>query len=222
MSDIVLFHAPSACSRVTMNALEEIGLDFEDRAVNIFIGEQKESGYLAINPKGKVPTLKIGEKIYTENAAIIYMLATQHPDASLIPLITNHAEQNIGLEDLVWCSSFFHPMVRQIRMPSRFTDGPTDGIKAHGLQHLPAILSQIERRVSKGRWWYGDRWSILDVYIYWNYSTAEIGGADLSPWPGILDHSHRVRARPSFVRTLAREHASLVRHGISLPAGVTL
>jgi glutathione S-transferase len=221
MTSILLFHAPSACSRVAMNALEEIGLAFEDRAVNIFIGEQKEKDYLALNPMGKVPALKIGERVYTENAAILYMLATQHPAAQLIPGALTGAHPNVGLQDLVWCSGILHPMIRQIRMPSRFTDGPTADVKSHGLRLAP-ILSRVAERVSDGRWWYGDRWSIVDVYINWSYWSAEIGGADLTPWPSLSDHSHRVRARPSFVRALTRERASLSRHGISLPPGVEL
>jgi glutathione S-transferase len=99
MSTILLFHAPSACSRVTMNALEEVGVNFEDRAVNIFKGEQKEPAYVAINPKGKAPALKIGEQVYTENAAIIHMLAMKFPAARLIPDSVDRADQNTGLQD---------------------------------------------------------------------------------------------------------------------------
>jgi len=40
MTIILLYHTPGACSRVTMSALEETGVGFEDRAVDIFNGEQ--------------------------------------------------------------------------------------------------------------------------------------------------------------------------------------
>ena len=36
-----------------MTALEEIGIEYEDRMVNIRTDEQKSAGYLAINAKGK-------------------------------------------------------------------------------------------------------------------------------------------------------------------------
>ena len=54
MSRVVLYHTPGACSRLTLSALEEIGLMYEDQVVNIFSGEQRSPTYLAINPKGKV------------------------------------------------------------------------------------------------------------------------------------------------------------------------
>jgi glutathione S-transferase len=41
VSNITLYMYPGACSRVTMTALEEIGLDYEDRTVNLDTGIQK-------------------------------------------------------------------------------------------------------------------------------------------------------------------------------------
>jgi len=113
-------------------------------------------------------------------------------------------------------------MVRQIRMPIRFTNGDPSGVQQNGLQNFPAILEAISKRVSGDRWWYGEAWSILDVYLYWNYSTAASGGMDLSPWPDLTRHAERVRQRPSFVRGLAREQAALERHGLQLPTGARL
>jgi len=222
MSDVILFHAPGACSRVTMNALEEIGLRYEDRAINLGAGQQRSPEYLALNPKGKVPALVLGGRTLTENAAILYFLHSRHPEARLLPDAVTTADSNVGLEDLVWCSSTVHPMVRQVRMPVRFTDGEPSGVRAHGLKHLAPVLSQIAGRIAGGRWWYGDDWSILDVYLYWAYSTAASGGLELSAWPELINHAARVRGRPSFERALLREQAAVQSAGIRLPPGATL
>jgi glutathione S-transferase len=62
-------------------ALEELGLDYELNAVNVRKGEQKQPGYLAINPNGKVPVLVDPEGpdgetlILTESGAILVYLA---------------------------------------------------------------------------------------------------------------------------------------------------
>lgn len=219
MSDLILFHAPGACSRVTMNALEEIGVPFEDRAINIFSGEQKSPAYLSLNPKGKVPALQLDGVVHTENAAILYYLHSRYPSAQLLPPPGGGVAENAPLEDLVWCSSTIHPMVRQVRMPVRFTTGDPSGVKEHGMQQLPGILQQIAARVAGDQWWYGARWSIIDVYLYWNYSTAESGGMSLAAWPELYAHASRVRARPSFVKSLAREKEALQRHAMQLPPG---
>jgi glutathione S-transferase len=222
MTNFVLYHTPGACSRVTMSALEEIGLEFEDRAVNIFKGEQNTPQYRAINPKGKVPALYVDGRLHTENAAIVYFLHQRYPAAKLLPTAGQGIGANEDLEDLFWCSNTVHPMVRQIRMPMRFTDGDPAGVKANGMQNLPSILETISNRVAAERWWYGETWSVLDVYLYWNYSTAASGGMDLTPWPSLARHAERVRQRPSFVRGLAREEAALVRHDLQLPPGARL
>jgi glutathione S-transferase len=82
---LVLFHTPGTCSRVTMNALEEIGLAFEDRPIDIFKGAQRRPDYLAINPKGKVPALLVGDVLLTETPAIVAWLVARHPEAALMP-----------------------------------------------------------------------------------------------------------------------------------------
>jgi glutathione S-transferase len=130
MSEVVLFHAPEACSRVTMNALEEIGVPFEDRAINIFSGEQKSPQYLSLNPKGKVPALQIDGVVHKENAAILYYLHSRFASAQLLPQPGGTVAENEPLEDLVWCSSTIHPMVRQVRTPMRFTTGDPSGVKS--------------------------------------------------------------------------------------------
>ena len=37
--------------------LEECGLDYDLRLVDISTGQQKESGFLAINPNGRIPAI---------------------------------------------------------------------------------------------------------------------------------------------------------------------
>ena len=221
-SSIVLWHTPGSCSRVTMSALEEIGLEFEDRCVDIFRGEQHSAEFTALNPKGKVPALLILQRVHTESAAILFFLKAQYPTAHLMPAEPKCIPRYQGLEDLVWFSSTIHPMVRQVRNPIRFTEGDTDGVRAHGIKHLTGVFDHIAERLSGTRWWFGDDWSIHDVYLYWLYSTAASGGMDLSFWPALASHATRVRARPSFVRSLARENAALVRHNVVLPPGIKL
>lgn len=221
MSAIILYQTPAACSRVTLNALEEIGLDYEDRALSIVANQQRSAEYLAINPKGKVPALMIDGRLLTESPAILQYLHRRHPEAGLLP-DESRLGPNEGLEDLVWCGAHLHPIMRQIRAPQRYTAEALEAVKANGMAQMSAILAEVAGRLSGGRWWYGADWSILDVYLCWIYSTVAGAGLDLSPWPALADHTARVRARPSFQRALAREQAALERHRIELPPGMVL
>jgi len=218
MPRLFLYHTPGACSRVTMNALEEAGLEYEDRAINIFIGEQKHPDYLKINPRGKVPALTVDDNLITENAAMITYIHMLKPEATLLPAADTPLEKARLNSDLIWCSGTVHPIVRQVLLPFRFTDGDPSGVFAKGVEYLNALLSEVEERLSNERWWYGDNWSIMDVYLYWCYTTAS--GSEqfsLEPYPGLQAHAERVRARSSYKRSLERELAAMEKACIEMP-----
>ena len=54
--------------------LEEIGVAFDVKTVDIRKGEQKDPAYLRLNPAGKVPTLTDGDVVVSENPAIAIYL----------------------------------------------------------------------------------------------------------------------------------------------------
>lgn len=218
MSNIAIYMAPGACSRVTMTALEEAGLDYEDRTLDLAAGAQQGSDYLAINRKGKVPMLVIDGQTLTENASIIAFLDRRYPDAKLLPRFDDPIEQARCLSDLFWCASTLHPEVRQIRAPFKWTLGDPAGVREDGLQKFAKECAHIAERVSGEGWWYGGEWSIVDTYLYWAYSTAEIGGFIVSDYPELVAHAARVRARPTFQRVLAREVAAVAREKLPMDA----
>lgn len=219
---IILYHTPGACSRVTLNALEEIGLPFEDRPIDIFKGAQARPDYLAVNPKGKVPALDIDGQRLTETPAILWYLAHRNMGAALLPASAGGGIAIEALVDLSWFSNTLHILVRSARAPMRVTTGDPEPVRAHALQTLAPILRDIDRRVAGERWWYGEAWSILNVYLAWVFGMAVGGGASAADYPALLSHQDRVRQRPSFQRALKREQAALEEAAIVLPGGGTL
>ena len=214
-----LYHCPMACSRVTLNALEEAGFDYEDQVVNILKGEQKSPDYLAVHPGGKVPALAVDDTVLTENASIILFLHQAAPAAKLLPDAASPVARAQQVSDLVWCSGTVHPAVRQVRMPVRFTDGDPSGVQAKGREYLEAIAAQVDERTSDNRWWYGADWSIVDVYLYWLFTTARSAGFLLDGYPNLEALVERVQERPSCQRALAREAESGKAAGIEIPPG---
>lgn len=212
-----LYHCPFACSRVTMNALEEAALDYDDQVVNLFKGEQKSPAYLAVHPGGKVPALAVDDQVLTENAAILMFLHRAVPNAKLLPDAQTPVAQARQASDLVWCAGTVHPMVRQVRMPVRFTDGDPTGVQAKGREYLQGVCSQVSERVAGNAWWYGAQWSIVDVYLYWLFSTAASAGFPIKDYPNVAGLIERVQERPSFQRAKAREEAAMAAAGVELP-----
>jgi glutathione S-transferase len=79
MIEVYAFATPNSL-RVPI-LLEELGLPYDLRSVNVRKGEQKRPEYLALNPNGKVPVLvdpsgPRGERlVLTESGAILIYLA---------------------------------------------------------------------------------------------------------------------------------------------------
>ncbi len=217
MTQIALFHFPGACSSVTRNALEEIGLKYDVLVVNIVAGEQKAQEHLSINPKGKVPALRIDDLVLSENAAILHHLNALFPQAGLLPREEAKLGMNRILQDLVWCSATLHPMTRQVRNPMRFTTGETNSVRTRGIELWQPVLKSLQEHFETSSWWYGENWSIIDVYLHWNYTTAAGGGLDLSGYPALARHADRVQSRPAFQQTSALDKETFERAGIRLP-----
>src|SRR3954465_13846414 len=84
---IVLFHHPFSRAAGVVWMLEEVGVPYELRHVDIMKGAQKEKDFLALNPMGKLPTLVDGDVVVTESAAIGLYLADRYAYGKLSPKV---------------------------------------------------------------------------------------------------------------------------------------
>ncbi|HWI85922.1 MAG TPA: glutathione S-transferase family protein [Sphingomonas sp.] len=213
---LTLYHTPATCSRVVLNALEELGLAYEDRPVDIFKGEQRSAAYLAINPKGKVPALVSAGVLITETPAIVWWLNETYPEGGLLP-VGDPLARALALSDLVWCSNSLHPLVRLARMPQRATHGDPAPVRAAAVEQLVPALAMLQLRLGHAPWWFGEQWSVLDVYLAWIAGMCTGAGIDLSAYPALIGHEQRVRRRDGFQRALLRERSALKVASITLP-----
>ena len=209
MTEILLYHFPGACSSVTMCALETADANYEDKVVNILGGENRSPEYLKIHPGGKVPAMQVNGRIITENAALLILVDALFPEAGLLPREDTAFDKANVYSDLIWISGTVHPAVRQQRMPIRFTTSKDpseyEGIQEKGTEYFQTILKQISERVTGGQWWYGENWSIVDVYLNWCCGIAESAGFPIDEYPDVRDLMTRVQQGDSYQRMMARQ-----------------
>src|SRR5580698_1220937 len=105
---VVLFHSPNTRSSGALILLEELGAPYELHVLNMKAGEQRQPAYLAVNPMGKVPAIRHGDALVTEQVAIFLYLADLFPEAKLAPAIGDPL-RGPYLRWLVYYGSCFEP-----------------------------------------------------------------------------------------------------------------
>ena len=107
---ITLYHSPASRAFTTYWLLEELGLAFDVRTVDIAKGEQKTPEYLKLNPSGKVPTLTDGAIVVSETPAIGIYLADRYGYGGLAPKIESSA-RGPYLKWMVYSAAVLDPVV---------------------------------------------------------------------------------------------------------------
>jgi glutathione S-transferase len=207
MTEITLYFAPYTCARVPMVALEEARHPFKAELVAFMKGDHRTPEYRALNPKGKVPVVIVDGKPLTENVAILMWLATRFPEATLLPKDADPFGQAEIISDLAFCASTLHPLVTRLRIPQYFCDLPAAAERVFALAEaaMRPSFALIDQRLSNHEWWYGELWSIMDVYLNWVWFRVAGTVFDVSPFPHFARHAAAIVARPSVKRALDRE-----------------
>jgi glutathione S-transferase len=216
---ICLYFAPQTCARVTLTALEEIGVPFETRLVAFLAGEHRAAEFLAVNPSGKVPAIKTEDGIIVQNGAILTYLARTFPAAQLLPFNGNPAHNARILSQLFHCSADLHPLVTRFVLPQMMTTDPAQApqIRDKAREILIQQLTPIDIMLTQQDWFFGSAWSILDAYLAWIWFRVTGVGFDPTSLPAVAAHFHRASARPSALAALAHEQRAeteLARRGL--------
>ena len=197
---VTFFHAPQSRSGGTRALLEELGADYDLRALNLKTGDTRKPEYLAINPMGKVPAIRHGEALVTEQPAVFLYLADLYPEAGLAPPLGDPL-RGPYLRWLVYYGSCFEPAVvdksmqREPAAPSTCPYGDYDTM-------LKTLTDQLER----GPYLLGDTFSAADVL--WGTALNWTVTFKLVPeLPVIRAYIDRVNARPAMQRAAASDAA---------------
>src|ERR1700760_3096024 len=113
MSDanqVTLFNSPNTRSTGALILLEELGAAYNLHVLNMQAGEQRQPAFLAVNPMGKVPAIRHGDALVTEQVAIYLYLADLFPAAGLAPKPTDPA-RGPYLRWMVFYAACFEPAV---------------------------------------------------------------------------------------------------------------
>ena len=204
--ELILYYGLVTCSRVSLVALEQIGDPFELRLVDMQRDEQLSPGYRAVNPKGKVPALLVDGQLLTETPAILTWLARTYPAAGLLPLGGDALSDAEVQSDLTYVSAGLHPITTRICRSQFFcgVPGGPESVFEIAAEAMRPNFEIVEDRLRDGRWWYGDRWSMLDVYLAWIWYRVTSTSFNASPYPHFARLAEQVAALPAARRAEQR------------------
>jgi len=193
---ITLYHGPNSRSSGTLTLLEELGAPYDLQVINLKAGEQRQAPYLAVNPMGKVPAVKHGDALITEQVAIYIYLADLFPEANLAPPIGDPL-RGPYLRCLVYYGSSFEPAV--VDRALKREPGPLPMVP-YG--DYDTMLSTLTDLLGRGPYVLGERFSAADVL--WGNALAWTTMFKLVPeLPVVMDYVKRIGGRPSVARVKA-------------------
>jgi glutathione S-transferase len=195
---VVFFHAPNSRSGGTLSLLEELNADYELHLLNLKKGEQRQPAYRAINPMGKVPAIRHGNALITEQPAVFLYLADLYPEARLAPAMGDPL-RGPYLRWLVYYGSSFEPAVvdrslkREPAPPSTSPYGTWDD-----------VYDTITGQLAEGPYMLGERFTAVDVLwggaLHW-MTTFKI----VPETPPMRAYIDRVLSRPGMRRAAAKD-----------------
>ncbi|MGH8461160.1 MAG: glutathione S-transferase family protein [Stenotrophobium sp.] len=195
---ITLFHSPNTRSTGTLILLEELHADYKLHALNMKAGEQRGAAYLAINPMGKVPAIKHGDALVTEQVAIFLYLADLYPEAGLAPAIGDPL-RGPYLRWMAFYGSCFEPAV--VDRSLKREQAPL-AMSPYG--DFDTMLKSLTDQLAKGDYLLGGRFSALDVL--WGTALTWMTQFKLVPeLPVVQAYVARANARPAVARVKAKD-----------------
>ncbi len=195
---VTFFHATQSRSAGTRALFEELGVDHDLHVLSLKDGEQRQPAYLAINPMGKVPAIRHGDALITEQPAIFMYLADLYPEAKLAPPIGDPL-RGPYLRWMVFYGSCFEPAVTDKSLQREPASSSTCGYGDYDTM-LKTLTDQLE----KGPWLLGETFTAADVL--WGTALNWTTMFKLVPeLPVIRAYIDRVLARPAMQRAAAKD-----------------
>ena len=203
-----LYYAKGTCALASHIALEETGAEYSTVQINFATHEQRSPAYLAINPKGRVPSLVTDRGILTETPAMLAFIAQSFPKAKLAPLEDPFRFAEVQAFNSYLCSTVHINHAHRPR-GSRWADDPAalEAMKKKVPETMAACFDLIETKMIKGPWVMGDTYTICDPYLFTLAGWLESDSVDIARFPKVKAHRDRMAQRPAVSKVLAAEKA---------------
>jgi len=176
--------------------LSHLGLPYRTELVSIFEGGGQDAGYLAINPTGAVPALRLEDgRVLAESNAILTYLAsgTQYLPADAFAAAKVQQWMSFEQDYVLNIASLRHwTMTGKLARRPEFLVAMR---RAGGLRALQILERELKQRPFIA----GDQYTIADIALFAYTHRADEAGLPLLEFPHVVAWIDRVRAQPGFL-----------------------
>lgn len=180
---IELYTAATPNGRKVSIALEEMGLAYEVRLLNLKELEQKTEAFLAINPNGRVPAIidrAEGDFPIFESGAILQYLAEKSGKFGG----ANAKERSVITQWLMWQMGGLGPMQGQANVFYRYFPTKIPEVISRYQNEARRLYGVMDKRLGDVEYLAGD-YSIADMACYPWVAQHDWSGLDLADFPNV-------------------------------------
>ena len=182
--------------------LAHLGLAYRHHEVDIMRGQTRTPQFLAINPNGRIPVLRLDSGQYlTESDAILWYLAE---GTDYLP--TDRYARAQVLQWMFFEQYSHEPYVATPRFIVRHLpdDDPRRAELPKRLANGRAALAIMEAHLREHDYFVAGSYTIADIALYAYTHVAEDGGLELAPYPRLNAWLQRVAGQPRHVGLFER------------------
>lgn len=154
--------------------LEEMGLPYRLRPVDMLAGVENDPEFLAINPAGFIPAIQDGDATMVESVAIMEYLAARHGPTPLVPDPHDPGfplyQQFLHMGEAGLATFVYLAVVSQIVAPEEERDnwGGREAIKI-----FESRLALVTRQLEQSPYIAGDRFTAADISVTYALEFAQ-------------------------------------------------
>ena len=194
-------------------ALEELGLPYSLRVLDLSANEQKEPWFLAINPNGRIPAIvdhDEGDFAVFESGAILIYLAEK--TGRLMP--QDAKGRSRVLQWLMFQMGGIGPMMGQANVFYRYFPEKIQPAIDRYQGEVRRLFRVLDGHLAKHEYLAGD-YSIADIANWAWVRTHNWSGVAIDELPNLARWRDQIRARPAVQRGIEMPPSSFDRDGDS-------
>lgn len=203
-SPIDLFYWPTPNGWKISIALEELGLPYTVRPVNIGAGDQFQPGFLKFSPNNKMPAIIDPEgpegrpiSIFESGAILIYLA---EKTGRLMP--ADPRGRYAVLEWLMFQMGGVGPMLGQAHHFRQYAPEKIQYAIDRYTNEAGRLYNVLDKRLSETEWVAGDEYSIADIAIFPWIVPHERQGQSFDERPHLKRWYETMKARPAVSKGL--------------------